>query len=347
MLIYGCVLHSWGRHLIGVLGRSEIIGRYGMPKDLSIGNKMENTISILIPTYNRAKALRAVWPSYFTSKHVKEIVVVNDGSTDNTRTVVNELIKKSPKPVKYIEHPLKMGQQCSRHTAINAATTEWILFGEDDVWLEKDYCETLLQEAIKLKADAIAGRLLTAYMPGDFSPKALHDTHTSPFHNVCDVKRLVSHFDASPENSVPAVFLHSIALIRHELFSVVNFDPWYKGNAHCEETDFYLSLNDLGYKVYFTPKARCFHLRGPISATGGQRINRVVFEYWHFVNVWHMLTKQWTYLVREHGFRGTVSFWMLKYFFMRQYAQILRLITGNAKSSFKGNTTGNVKQSSD
>jgi glycosyltransferase involved in cell wall biosynthesis len=53
---------------------------------------VDNSIAVLIPTYNRALVLQAVWPSYVAdSSIVKQIVVVNDGSTDPTGGVLRSL----------------------------------------------------------------------------------------------------------------------------------------------------------------------------------------------------------------------------------------------------------------
>ena len=58
---------------------------------------MMKPMTILIPTYNRAKALEAVWPSYDDNPLVDKIVIVNDGSTDNTSDLVRRLSEASEK----------------------------------------------------------------------------------------------------------------------------------------------------------------------------------------------------------------------------------------------------------
>jgi len=103
------------------------------------------SITILIPTYNRIRALEAVWPSYFGHHDVARIIVIDDGSTDGTRERVLELAADRPIPVDVIRHETQQGQPAARRTGIAAARTEWVLFGEDDVWLADDYCSTLLR----------------------------------------------------------------------------------------------------------------------------------------------------------------------------------------------------------
>jgi len=298
---------------------------------------MQDSISILIPTYNRAKSLQAVLPSYFTADCVKEVIIVNDGSTDNTSELVRAYMSNSTIPLKLIEHSVRLGQQRSRHDAISASTSKWVLFGEDDVWLDSDYCTTLLRQATELSADAIAGRLVTALVPNEFSQDLLIDPQNELVGDLCNLMDFSAKYDSCPSGPIRVPFLHTIALIRKDLFSAVNFDPWYKGNAHREETDFYLSLNSLGYKAYFSPSVRCFHLRGPICASGGQRVNRVLQEYWNFINTWHMVSKHWTYLKSTCESNHSILFWMFRYFISRQCSQIYRIISGNYRSSFSGN----------
>lgn len=291
-------------------------------------------ISILIPTFNRAESLRAVLPSYCLQKNVSEIIIVNDGSNDSTPEVVRCAAANSIVPIRLISHPCKRGQQYSRHTAIDAAKTEWILFGEDDVWLQPDYAANLLSQAEALRADAIAGRLLTACVPDVFLPENLPVPRSECVGPIFDVNNFAANYEACPGTPERALYLHSIALIRRNIFEQFEFDKWYRGNAHREETDFYLSLNESGRNVFFAPSAYCYHLRGPISAYGGQRINRFVLEYWHFINTWYMVRKHWRYLSRNYGFSSAAWVWIIAYSFRRQYSQLVRLISGDAKSKF-------------
>src|SRR6476661_1102060 len=108
---------------------------------------MTPSITVRSPTHNRRRGLEAVWPSYFGHPDVERIIVIDDGSTDGTAERVEELARLAPIPVDVIRHEEKRGQPASRLSGIAASDTEWVLFGEDDVWLEPNYCSTLLTEA--------------------------------------------------------------------------------------------------------------------------------------------------------------------------------------------------------
>jgi len=296
------------------------------------------SITILIPTYNRIRALETVWPSYFGHPDVARLIVIDDGGTDGTSQRVAELARSARIPVDVIRHETRRGQPAARRTGIAAASTEWVLFGEDDVWLADDYCATLLSEASELGASVIAGRLVTARVPGKFSRELLIDPPSGPrdASYIFDLSSMDADFSARTEGPIPAPFVHSIALIRRDLFDSVSFDTWYSGNSWREETDFYLAANELGARGFFTPATVCFHLRGPICASGGQRINRFVFEYLAWRNTRHLVSKHWTYLRRTYGVRGPMFVWMLRYYFRRQVAQIRRIARHGMRSTYDG-----------
>lgn len=299
---------------------------------------MKPGITIIIPTYNRIRALQAVWRSYLTHPDVARIIVVDDGSTDGTSEQVRELGRNSPFRVDVIRNERQLGQPASRMTGIAAADTEWVLFGEDDVWLAEDYCGTLLREAGELGASIIAGRIVTALVPGSFDESYLLDP-PSPvrrLEEVFDMDTMDARFGERLAGPAPAPFLHSIALIRREIFDKVKFDAWYAGNSWREETDFYLAAAAAGAKVYFTPSTVCFHLRGPISAVGGQRVNRLWFEYLAWRNTRYLVSKHWPWLKQRHGLQGTSTGWMLRYYARRQKAQLRRIATSGFRSTYRG-----------
>ncbi|HEX2723517.1 MAG TPA: glycosyltransferase [Gemmatimonadaceae bacterium] len=299
---------------------------------------MTPSVTILIPTYNRIRALETVWPSYLGHPDVARIIVIDDGSTDGTAERVKELSTQTRVPVEVLRHATQLGQPAARMSGIAAATTEWVMFGEDDVWLASDYCSTLLREANELGASVIAGRIVTALVPGEFDESCLIDP-PSPVRDVFEVFDLDSmdaRFSERTPGPVRAPFIHSIALIRRDIFSAVGFDVWYSGNSWREETDFYLAANSAGKKIYFTPSTVCFHLRGPISAVGGQRVNRVWFEYLAWRNTRYLARKHWSYLQREHGLRGTATGWTLRYFVRRQAAQLKRIARTGFRSTYRG-----------
>ncbi len=92
------------------------------------------SISVIIPTYNRAglvgESIRSVLDQDIRNCKI-EIIVVDDGSTDNTREVVREFGDK----VKYIWQK-NAGAGAARNRGIQEAKNEWLTFlDSDDTWL--------------------------------------------------------------------------------------------------------------------------------------------------------------------------------------------------------------------
>ncbi len=299
---------------------------------------MSASITVIIPTFNRIRALQAVWRSYLTHPDVTRIIVVDDGSTDGTGDRIRELARSSPVLVDVIRNDRQQGQPASRMAGIAAADSDWVLFGEDDVWLSADYSATLLSEARELGADIIAGRIVTALIPGSFDESYLADP-PSPVRTtreVFDLDSMDARFAERLARPVEAPFVHSIALIRRRIFEQVSFDAWYAGNSWREETDFYLAAGAAGAKIFFTPDTVCYHLRGPISAVGGQRVNRIWFEYLVWRNTRYMVNKHWRWLAEKHGLKGSSTAWMMRYYARRQAMQLKRIATSGLRSTYRG-----------
>lgn len=96
--------------------------------------KPKPLVSVIIPTYNHAlyivKAIESVLKQNYQPI---EIVVVNDGSTDNTKEILSPYLSK----IKYI-YQSNNGLSAARNTGIKNATGEYIaLLDADDKWLPK------------------------------------------------------------------------------------------------------------------------------------------------------------------------------------------------------------------
>jgi len=100
---------------------------------MSVANpEMTMTISVVIPAYNSAKYIRRAIDSVLAqTRRPDEIIVADDGSTDDTTGVVETY----GSDVRLI-HQENAGASVARNAGINAATSEWIAFlDSDDEWL--------------------------------------------------------------------------------------------------------------------------------------------------------------------------------------------------------------------
>jgi len=94
------------------------------------------TVSVIVPTYNRAHLVgRAIQRILNQTYQDFEIIIVDDGSTDNIDDIIKEFQKKE-KRIKYIRHEKNRGGSAARNTGIKAVRGEYIAFlDSDDEWL--------------------------------------------------------------------------------------------------------------------------------------------------------------------------------------------------------------------
>ncbi|MBN1997770.1 glycosyltransferase [candidate division KSB1 bacterium] len=87
---------------------------------------------VIIPTYNRAHFVnRAVLSVIRQKEKPDEIIIIDDGSTDNTATILNRFEKK----INYIKQT-NFGVSAARNTGILNSKSEWICFlDSDDFWM--------------------------------------------------------------------------------------------------------------------------------------------------------------------------------------------------------------------
>lgn len=111
-------------------------------------------VSVIIAAYNIEKYIKRCIKSIKnqTFKEI-EIIVVNDGSTDNTLNIINEVLEEDIR-IKVINQKNK-GLIETRKVGLGFATGEYILFVDGDDWLEYNTVEMLYDRAISTKSDII------------------------------------------------------------------------------------------------------------------------------------------------------------------------------------------------
>jgi glycosyltransferase involved in cell wall biosynthesis len=116
---------------------------------------MKNLITVVIPAYNRARVIKNAINSVLSQTYQNfEIVVVDDGSTDQTEQIINNK-KNRDSRIRYIKHSINQGAQAARNTGIKNACGEWITFLDSDDCLIPNSLEVRLKKAIDQKINVI------------------------------------------------------------------------------------------------------------------------------------------------------------------------------------------------
>lgn len=143
--------------------------------------------SIVLPTYNRAAYLGTALQSVFAQTvHDWQLVVVDDGSTDDTREVLGK-IGDARAEVIYAEH---RGQNRTIRTGVGVTVAPWVVFLSDDDELAPDALEHY-QRAIDVGWDVLYGGCVVKWVdpvfggtPGVDQYKPPEPANALPMHNV-------------------------------------------------------------------------------------------------------------------------------------------------------------------
>lgn len=113
-------------------------------------------VSIVIPVYNVEKYLERCLFSIVNQTYKEiEIILVNDGSKDNSGAICDQFVKKDSRAK--VVHQENRGLSEARNTGLRNVTGDYVMFLDSDDWLEFDAIEFLLGQAISQNADMVVG----------------------------------------------------------------------------------------------------------------------------------------------------------------------------------------------
>lgn len=115
----------------------------------------EKKITIVVPVYNSEKYIGRCLDSILkqTVNNFK-VLVINDGSVDKSQEIINKYKEKYPNIIETIIQE-NIGVARTRNKAIKIAKTEYIMFIDNDDYIDKDYVEVLYNNIEKNKMDVI------------------------------------------------------------------------------------------------------------------------------------------------------------------------------------------------
>lgn len=195
-------------------------------------------VSICIPAYNYAKFLPQALDSAVAQTYKnKEIIVIDDCSTDNTLEVMAEYQKLHPE-VKYVRHSENQGLSATRNTGLEEFTGDWVMFLDADDWIDKDLIELCIPYAEAKKAD-IVGVWQQEFGEREF----LHNFHPNPAH----------------EDFLTGNKINCSSLFKRAVYEKIGgYDVRLKRGY--EDWQFWLRATKVGFSVVTVPLA-LFHYR--------------------------------------------------------------------------------------
>ncbi|TDE09970.1 glycosyltransferase family 2 protein [Dyadobacter psychrotolerans] len=119
-------------------------------------------LSIIVPAYNEEKTILRVLEKLRSIELIggfqREIVVVNDCSSDNTEGMVKQFISENPLvEISYFRHEYNQGKGAALHTGIRRASGDYIIVQDADLEYDPEEFNILLKPVIDGYADVVYG----------------------------------------------------------------------------------------------------------------------------------------------------------------------------------------------
>lgn len=115
---------------------------------------MKELISIIIPVYNAEQYLPRCLNSVTGQTYQNlEIILVNDGSTDNSKTIMESYADKDNR-IRII-HKENGGLSTARNAGLDIVHGAYITFIDSDDWVHKEYVESLYHNLVNFHADIV------------------------------------------------------------------------------------------------------------------------------------------------------------------------------------------------
>ncbi|EYU17368.1 glycosyltransferase [Photorhabdus aegyptia] len=148
-------------------------------------------ITIIIPLFNNESYIACLLDSISVQENVNfEVVIINDGSTDNSLEVINEY-KKRDNRIRIFNQENR-GVSIARNDGIKYARGEWILFVDSDDWLKPQTLRKWLDQAIEQKLDVLIGNGVS-FTEDPFSQENRRITRRQPYGRVLTGKEWIEY----------------------------------------------------------------------------------------------------------------------------------------------------------
>lgn len=246
-------------------------------KILSTCRVLNMDVSIIVCSYNRCESLRSVLKDLIMMEEPLnvsyEVLVVDNNSTDETKSVVEAAIKEKPSLFKYIFEP-KQGKSFALNTGVTSAQGNIMAFTDDDVQIDRNWLVGIISCFDCYDCAGVGGRIMPVW--NSKKPRWYDEGH--PFGPGGGIVKL--DFGEYPCELNKPVWGANMAF-RREVFDKYglfkeDLGPNPNNLIRGEDKEFCLRLICGKEKIIYAPKALVYH---PVEE---KRVTKKYMELWWF-----------------------------------------------------------------
>jgi GT2 family glycosyltransferase len=255
------------------------------------------TVSVLIPTKNRAEDLALATRSLLRQTSLPEELVILDQSADDFgQHLVEQEFAGVPSRVRnsvrlrYISDPSVPGTAAARNALLDAATGECVLFIDDDSYLEPDFIEEMLKCYAKHPEIVGISGIITNYPRPKWTARLWPSVFArGPFHD----ERQPIYWNADKLRGTEPLrvrkFTGASMSFRSEVIEGLRFNEALVGASREEDVDLCAELEDR--VLVIEPAARLVHNKSPINRARSHWLTEhAQSAYYLYRRHWHRTT---------------------------------------------------------
>lgn len=218
--------------------------------------------SVIIPTYNRSEKLEACLKALFAQVYDKknfEIIVVDDGSQDSTRELLEKMEKHSPVSLTILSQK-NQGQGVARNFGMTAAQGEIILFLGDDIMATSSLLEAhdAVHRRHRQENAAVLG-FITWHPRLAATPLMRFMERGGAVFGRFGGHQFAFDLLAGKEKADYRFFYTSNISLKSTLITRFKFDPWFSSYGWEDIELGYRLTKKAGLVLYYEPSAVAYH----------------------------------------------------------------------------------------